>query len=81
MRMGRAKRVVQTELDQADYETLVQTAKSKNMSIKEATREALRWWSSSLADLKQDPLFRLRPVEFKLKVRSEEIEDFLYKRQ
>ena len=81
MNMDRTRRVVQTELDEADYETLVQTAKSKNMSIKDATREALRWWSASVADLSQDPLFKLRPVEFKLKIRSQEIEDFLYRRE
>ena len=81
MHMDRTRKVVQTELDEADYETLVQIAKSKNMSIKDATREALRWWSASVADLSQDPLFKLRPVEFKLKIRSQEIEDFLYRRE
>ena len=81
MRLRSTKRVVQTELDEADYETLVEIAKSKNMSIKEATREALRWWSITMSDLKQDPLFKLKPVEFKLKISSDKIEDFLYRRE
>lgn len=80
MPAGKMK-VVQTELEPGDYETLLSLAKSKKMTIKEATREALRLWTASLSDLSQDPLFKLRPVEFKVKVRSDEIEGFLYKRK
>jgi len=74
-------KVVQTELEPRDYETLVISARSKNMSLKEAAREALRQWSSSVSNLHEDPLFKLKPVEFKLKIRSDEIESFLYKRK
>jgi len=75
------KKVVQTELEPSDYETLLSLAKSKNLTIEKAARQALRWWSASLIDLTEDPLFRLKPVEFKVKVRSDEIEAFLYKRE
>lgn len=75
------KKVVQTELELSDYETLVGLAKSKNMTLKEVAREALRLWTASSTDLKEDPLFRLKPVKFKVKVRSDEIEAFLYKRK
>ncbi len=68
------KKVVQTELEQADYEILLNLAKRKNMTIKEAAREALRRWSASVTDLTNDPLFKLKPVEFKVKVRSDQIE-------
>jgi hypothetical protein len=81
MRDERKRKVVQTELEADDYETLLGLAKSKNMTIKEATREALLWWTASATDLTKDPLFRLKPVEFKVKVRSDEIEAFLYKRK
>ncbi len=81
MDMPEGKKVVQTELEQGDYETLLNLAKSRNMTIKEAAREALRWWSASMADLTNDPLFKLKPVEFKVKVRSDQIETFLYKRR
>ena len=78
--MSQAKRkVVQTELEPSDYETLLSLAKSKNMTIKEAVREALRLWSASVSDLSEDPLFKLKPVEFKVKVKSDRIEAFLYK--
>ena len=78
---GQRKKVVQTELEADDYETLQSLAKRKNMTIKEAAREALRMWSASTVDLAEDPLFKLKPVEFKLRVRSDEIETFLYKRK
>ncbi len=72
---------MQTELGPKDYESLASLAKNKHLTIKEAAREALRLWSSSVSDLSEDPLFRLKPVEFKVKVRSDEIEAFLYKRK
>lgn len=80
MPSGRMK-VVQTELESSDYETLVNLAKSKNMTIKEAAREALRWWAASVTDLAKDSLFTLEPVKFKVKVRSDEIEALLYKKR
>ncbi len=80
MPRGRRK-VVRTELEPSDYETLLRLAKSKNLAIKEAAREALRLWSVSFSDLSQDSLFRLKPVKFKVKVKSNKIEAFLYKRK
>ena len=77
----KTKKVVQTELEPSAYEELAKIAASKNLTIKEAAREALRWWSVSNSDLGEDPLFKLKPVEFKLKVKSDEIEAFLYKRK
>jgi hypothetical protein len=78
--MPRAKKkVVQTELEPGEYETLLSLAKSKNMTVKEAAREALQLWSVSVSDLSQNPLFKLKPVKFKVKVKSDEIEEFLYK--
>jgi len=75
----KTKKVVQTELEQDEYEELARLATSKKMTIKEAAKEALHWWSVSNSDLSEDPLFKLKPVEFKLKVKSDEIEAFLYK--
>ena len=74
-------KVVQTELERGDYKELARVATSKNMAIKEAAREAIRWWSVSNSDLSEDPLFKLKPVAFNLKVKSDEIEAFLYGRK
>ncbi len=51
------------------------------MTIKEAVKEALQLWSASFTDLSEDPLFKLKPVKFKLKVQTNRIESFLYKRK
>jgi len=77
---GKRRKVVQTELDQDDYETLLALARRKKMTIKEAAREALCWWSNSVLDLAGDPLFKLKPIEFKAKIRSNGLEDFLYRK-
>ena len=78
---GAGRKVVQTELDQKEYENILSLSKSKGITIKEATREALRLWAASASDLSKDSLFNLRPVEFKVKIKSDEMEAFLYKRR
>ena len=75
------RKVVQTELDLEDYEALSNIAKSKSMTIKEAMKEALRSWTVGATNLADDPLFKLRPIEFKVKVKSDEIDAYLYKRR
>ncbi len=73
-----AKKVVQTELGEDEYQVLSSVAKREGLTIKEAARRALLEWSISGVDLKQDPLFRLKPVKFREKIRSSEIDRFLY---
>lgn len=75
------KKVVQTELELDDYETLVNLVKSKNMTLKEATREALRSWTVAATDLTKDSLFSLKPVEFKVKIKADEIDAYLYNKR
>ena len=72
------KKVVQTELGEREYNLLSEVAKKEGLTIKEAARRALLNWSLSGMDLKNDPLFRLKPVKFKHKIRSSEIDRFLY---
>jgi hypothetical protein len=73
-----AKKVVQTELGEEEYEALSSVAKKEGLTIKEAARRALLEWSISGLDLKQDPLFRLKPIKFRERIRSSEIDLFLY---
>ena len=73
-----AKKVVQTELGQEEYDVLSAVARREGLTIKEAARRALLEWSMSGIDLKQYPLFRLKPVKFREKIRSSEIDRFLY---
>jgi len=72
------KKVVQTELEASDYEVLQSVARKKNITIKEAVREALRSWNASNSDLSKDSLFQLKPVPFKVKIPASDIESFLY---
>lgn len=70
--------MVQTELGEDEYEILSTVAKREKLTIKEAARRALLEWSMSALDLKEDPLFLLRPVKFRQKIRASEIDRFLY---
>lgn len=77
--MSREAKVVQTELARGEYEALVSAAKARNLTIKEAAKEALMKWTLSETDPSQDPIFRLRPVDFKTRVKASELEKFLYR--
>ncbi len=55
--MAVEKKVVQTEIDASLYEFVVKTARAKGLTLKEATREALRAWSAQEGDLSRDPIF------------------------
>ncbi len=70
--------MVQTELGEQEYDLLSEVAKKEGLTIKEAARRALLDWSLSGIDLKNDPLFRLKPVRFKQKIKSSEVDRFLY---
>ncbi len=48
------------------------------MKIKEAARKTPSEWSISELDLRQDPLFQLKPARFKKKIRVSEIDRLLY---
>ena len=72
------KKVVQTELGEKEYDLLSDVAKKEGLTIKEAARRALLEWSTSAMELKDDPLFKLRPVRFKKRIKSSEIDRFLY---
>jgi hypothetical protein len=73
-----AKKVVQTELGEREYDLLSDVAKKEGLTIKEAARRALLEWSMSGMELKDDPLFKLKPVRFRQKIKSSEIDRFLY---
>ena len=72
------RKVVQTDLGEKEYEMLSATARDKGLTIKDAARKALVDWSISELDLRKDPLFQLKPVRFKEKIRVSEIDKLLY---
>ncbi len=74
-----AKRVVQTEVDPSLYEFVVKTAKAKGITLKEATREALRRWAAMEGDLSWDPLFDLsKTFKSKKGTDSSKVDEILY---
>ncbi len=48
------------------------------MKIEEAARKTLSEWSVSEQDIRKDPLFQLKRVRFKRKIRVSEIDRLLY---
>ncbi len=73
------KRVIQTEVDSALYDFVVKTAKAKGITLKEATREALRRWAAMEGDLSWDPLFDLsKTFESKKATDSSKVDETLY---
>jgi hypothetical protein len=48
------------------------------LKIEETARKTPSEWSVSELDLRQDPLFQLKPVRFKRKIRVSEIDKLLY---
>jgi hypothetical protein len=73
-----ARKVVQTDLGEKEYEMLSAAARDEGLTIKEAARKALVELSVSELDLREDSLFQLRPVRFKEKIRVSEIDRLLY---
>jgi len=79
MFMTIAKRDVQTEIESSLYDFVVKTAKAKGITLKEATREALRRWASMEGDLSWDPLFDLsKTFNSKKATDSSKVDEILY---
>ncbi len=75
------RKVVQTDLTRSEHEMVASAAKSRNLTLKQAMREALLEWATSKMDLGQDPLFKLRPAKFRINARADKLEGFIYRRR
>ena len=53
-------KVVQTDLDDEEYQMLVDFLEKRNLTIKEGLREAIRLFLRQGMDFKQDPYFKSR---------------------
>jgi hypothetical protein len=71
-------KVVQTELSLPEYEALKKVLERNGLTLKDAIRDAILQWTSENYPLDDDSFFQLKPVKFKIKVKSEEIDHFLY---
>ncbi|MEM4251143.1 MAG: hypothetical protein QW828_04860 [Candidatus Bathyarchaeia archaeon] len=75
-------KVVQTVLDESEYEHLKKVARRKGMRIKEAARSAILSWTreSEPLDL-NDPFFQLKPVDLGDPELSSKVDEILYGRR
>ncbi len=74
-------KVVQTEVNPADYEALEKVVKKRRITIKDAVREALTSWIGLQTPLDEDPIFKLRPRRTGVKTDSSKLDDLLYTRR
>ena len=59
------RKVAQTELEPKEYSALSTTAKKNHLSIKEALRQAVLQWIQERSGINpDDPIFRLKPVDW-----------------
>lgn len=79
--MSTTGKVVQTEVDPTEYEVLEKIVRKRQMTIKEAVREAVASWIGLQTPLEEDPLFKLKPVRTGVKTDSSKLDDALYGRR
>ncbi len=65
MGLAMERKVAQTELDPQEYSALAATAKKNKLTIKEALRKAaLQWVQENSGINPNDPIFRIKPVDW-----------------
>jgi len=75
-------KVVQTTLEESEYEQFRKTAKRKGLKVKEAVRSAILGWTRELAPLDlDDQFFRLKPVDLGDPELSNKVDEILYGRR
>ncbi|MEM2849673.1 MAG: hypothetical protein QXI36_05295 [Candidatus Bathyarchaeia archaeon] len=72
------KKVVQTELEEKEYEILRKVIEEKGLTIKQGLREAIRQWVAMQTSLEEDPLFNVKPVKTGVKTDSSKLDEALY---
>ena len=80
MRLEIERKVAQTELEPEEYSALAATAKKNNLSIKQALRQAALQWVQERSGINpDDPIFHLKPVDWKgTENASKEVDETVY---
>lgn len=59
------KKVVQTLLEESDYEEFRKTSKKVGKTLREAAREAIRKWTEEISGISpEDPIFKIKPIPY-----------------
>ena len=75
------EKVVQTELSRSEYERLREVSTRKNISLKEALRQAVEEWVRQQTPMEADPLFSLEPKDTGVETDSSSLDKELYGKQ
>lgn len=75
------EKVVQTELSRSEYKRLREVSTRKNISLKEALRQAVEEWVRQQTPMDADPLFSLEPKDTGLETDSSSLDKELYGKQ
>ena len=73
-----ARKVVQTELEAAEYELLKKTVEKRGISLKKGLREAVNQWVTTQIPVSEDPLFKVKPVKTGVETDSSKLDKTLY---
>ncbi len=71
-------KVVQTELEKREYELFQKIVEKKGTTIKNGLREAVQQWISTQIPVKEDPLFKVKPMKTCVKTDSSQLDKLLY---
>ena len=74
-----ARKVVQTELEDMEYELLKRTVEKRGISIKKGVREAVHQWVTTQIPVSEDPLFKIEPVKTGVETDSSNLDKTLYR--
>jgi len=72
------KKIVQRELEMREYEALRRVVEKRGLTIKQGLREAIRQWIATQIPLKEDPLFKVKPVKTGVETDSSNLDRALY---
>ena len=72
------RRVVQTELEEREYEALRRVVGKRGLTIKQGLREAVQHWVAVQTPLNEDPLFKVKPIKTGVRTDSSNLDVALY---
>jgi hypothetical protein len=74
-----ARKIVQTILEESEYENFRKASQKSKKTIREAAREAIQKWTEEASGINSDdPIFKLKPVSYKSRKAAEDHDMILY---
>ncbi|MBI2648878.1 MAG: hypothetical protein HYW93_04400 [Thaumarchaeota archaeon] len=76
------KKIIQTIVDESEYDEFRKVSEKTGKTIREAAREAIRKWTEEASGISpEDPIFRIKPVSYGDSKVSEQHDSALYGRE